>query len=103
MDTNPDLAKINCKILYDGETLPVVKLKDGTPVQTGTVAMMLHNIKLYNMGERGRIEEELKLSIPTLIKVGLFELFSLEEWIQGNNPGRKFLGQELQNFLNKNK
>ena len=100
MDTNRDLANINRKILSDGETLPVVKLKDGTPDQTGTVATMLHNIKLYNASEQGHIEEELKLSIPTLIKVGLFELFSPEEWIAGNNPGRVFLGTEVKRYLN---
>jgi hypothetical protein len=34
------LAEINQEILADGESLPSVKLKDGTKVQTGTVATM---------------------------------------------------------------
>lgn len=94
-----DLQQINQKILKEGETLPAVTLKDGTKVQTGTVATMLHNIKLYNQGERGKIEEELILSIPTLLKVGLFDLFSIEEWKQGDNPGRKFVGEQAEIFI----
>ncbi len=38
------LASINQKIIEDGQNLPSVKLKDGSTVQTGTVATMLHNI-----------------------------------------------------------
>jgi len=37
-----------------------VKLKDGTTVQTGTAATTLHNLKLYNSGERGKVEKELR-------------------------------------------
>lgn len=98
MDGSPKntdaLAQINQKILAPGESLPSVTLKDGSRVQTGTVAAMLHNISLYNRGARGAVEEELRLSIPTLFKVGLFDLFSPNEWVQGNNPGRKFVGEE---------
>ena len=94
-----DLQQINQKILKEGETLPAVTLKDGTKVQTGTVATMLHNIKLYNQGERGKIEEELILSIPALLKVGLFDLVSIEEWKQGDNPGRKFVGEQAEIFI----
>jgi hypothetical protein len=87
------LAEINQKVLAEGEVLPAVKLKDGSRVQTGTVATMLHNVALYNAGERGRVEEELTLAIPTLFKVGLFDLFSPEEWVKGSNPGRRFVGE----------
>lgn len=55
---------------------------------------MLHNIALYNAGERGAIERELELSIPTLFKVGLFDLFSPDEWVRGDNPGRQFVGHK---------
>lgn len=89
----PDLAAINSKILADGESLPMVQLKDGSKVQTGTVATMLRNIALYNAGERGAIEEELAAAVPTVIKVGLFDLFPAEEWIAGDNPGRRYVGQ----------
>ena len=70
------LSSVNKKIISKGEVLPSVRLKDGSKVQTGTVATMLHNVKLYNSGERGQVEKELRLAVPTLIKVGLFELFS---------------------------
>jgi nitroreductase len=53
-------AAINTKILASGESLPTVHLKDGTKVQTGTVAAMPHNVALYNSGERGQVETELE-------------------------------------------
>lgn len=94
-----DLANINKKILADGETLPAVMLKDGSKVQTGTVATMLHNVTRYNEGVRGDIELELELSIPTLVKVGLFDLFPVEEWIAGTNEGRRFVGTKALEFF----
>lgn len=94
-----ELSSINQKIIQDGEVLPAVKLKDGSTVQTGTVATMLYNIDLYNSGLRGEIEQELILAIPTLFKVGLFALFSPDEWISGNNPGRRFVGEKAKEFL----
>jgi hypothetical protein len=94
-----DLAAVNAKIIADGEVLPAVKMKDGTRVQTGTVATMLHNVGLYNAGERGAVEQELKLAVPTLIKVGLFDLFPAGEWIAGNNPGRSFVGRTAMECL----
>lgn len=95
----PSLADINQKILAPGESLPLVTLKDGVTVQTGTVATMLHNVARYNAGERGALEQELALSVPTLIKVGLFDLFSPQEWIAGDNAGRRYVGQLAQDLL----
>ncbi|GJJ77618.1 hypothetical protein EMPS_09977 [Entomortierella parvispora] len=97
------LANINKKILADGESLPAVALKDGTKVQTGTVATMLHNVTCYNEGARGDIEKELELSIPTLFKVGLFDLFPPEEWIAGDNAGRRYVGTKALEYLAQNK
>ena len=94
-----ELGRINQKITEGGQTLPAVRLKDGSYVQTGTVATMLYNIALYNAGQRGAVEQELKLAIPTLFKVGLFELFAPQEWIDGDNPGRAFVGLCAQRFL----
>lgn len=94
-----ELSSINQKIIQAGEVLPVVKLKDGSAVQTGTVATMLHNINLYNSGLRGEIEQELILAIPTLVKVGLFDLFNPDEWILGNNAGRKFVGEKAKTYI----
>ena len=93
------LSSINQKIIQEGEVLPAVTLKDGTKVQTGTVATMLHNIDLYNQGLREEVEQELILGIPTLIKVGLFDLFSPDEWISGDNLGRRFVGEKAKQFL----
>ena len=94
-----ELAEINQKVVQDGEVLPQVKLKDGSRVQTGTVATMLHNINLYNAGVRGAVEEELMLAVPTLFKVGMFDLFSADEWINGTNAGRRFVGEQAKQFL----
>ena len=94
-----ELAEINQKVVQDGEVLPQVKLKDGSRVQTGTVATMLHNINLYNAGVRGAVEEELILAVPTLFKVGMFDLFSADEWINGTNAGCRFVGEQAKQFL----
>ncbi len=93
------LGAINQKILANGENLPAVELRDGSQVQTGTVSAMLHNVKLYNEGARGEIERELELSVPTLIKVGLFDLFAPAEWISGSNPGRRLVGEKANEYL----
>lgn len=96
------LARVNQKILAAGETLPRVTLHDGSQVQTGTVATLLHNVALYNAAEasaRGEIEHALALVIPTLVKVGLFDLFSPEEWCSGSNPGRHFVGLKAKEYL----
>jgi hypothetical protein len=95
------LKAINQKIIAEGETLPIVQLKDGSKVQTGTVATMLHNINLYNNGARDEVEQELELAIPTLIKVGLFDLFSPDEWLNGENPGRRFVGNKAKEYFDK--
>lgn len=87
------LSQINQKILDAGQSLPAVTLKDGTRVQTGTVATVLHNIGLYNAGQRGEVERELALAIPTLFKVGLFDLFPPADWASAGNPGRALVGE----------
>lgn len=93
------LGEINQKIIAPGESLPTVRLKDGSTVQTGTVATMLVNVALYNAGARGDVERELALAVPTLVKVGLFSLFPPEEWISGTNAGRRFVGQKAREYL----
>ncbi|MEB3754933.1 DUF7709 family protein [Acinetobacter sp. MD2(2019)] len=103
IDGAEQLAHINQKVIEKGQVLPAVKLTDGTQVQTGTVATLLHNIVLYNAGERGLVEQELILAIPTLFKVGLFDLFSVEEWMIGENQGRKFVGQHAKHYQNSQK
>ncbi|MFT4190586.1 MAG: hypothetical protein QM617_03560 [Comamonas sp.] len=101
IENTDQLATVNQKIVSAGEILPSVQLKDGSRVQTGTVATMLHNIRLYNAGERGQVEQELEMAIPTLIKVGLFDLFAPDDWINGSNPGRRFVGELAKSHLEK--
>jgi hypothetical protein len=98
-DNTEQLGLINQKIVATGESLPAVRLKDGSVVQTGTVATMLHNVALYDAGSRGEVERELEMSVPTLIKVGLFKLFSPQEWMSGASPGRRFVGKIAQEYL----
>ena len=93
------LGQINQKILAAGETLPTVQLRDGSTVQTGTVAALLHNVALYNAGARGQVEHEMALAVPTLFKVGLFDLFAPAEWMQGGSPGRRRVGELAQAWL----
>jgi len=95
------LAHINQQILAPGETLPQVTLKDGSRVQTGTVATLLHNVSRYNDGVRGEIERELALAVPTLHRVGLFDLFPPQEWMHGDNPGRRLVGELAQAYFGK--
>ncbi|MGP9767734.1 DUF7709 family protein [Halomonas sp. AOP13-D3-9] len=99
IENSAQLAEANQKIVSEGQVLPAVQLKDGSKVQTGTVATMLHNIKLYNSGERGQVEKELELAVPTLVKVGLFELFAPDDWINGSNTGRRFVGELAKSYL----
>ncbi|NRF62304.1 MULTISPECIES: hypothetical protein [Vibrio] len=103
MDKNTSLAQqlsaVNHKIVAEGQVLPIVTLKDGTMIPTGTVGAMLHNIIRYNEGERGEVVQDLKLAIPALASFGLFELFTPEEWILGDNPGRCFVGHLAQAYI----
>ncbi|CAF1066469.1 unnamed protein product [Adineta steineri] len=97
-----EIAIMNAKILkiVGGATLPNVQLEDGSYVQTGTVAAMLKNVARYNAGERGVVEVELERCIPTVARVGLFALFSVDEWLNTTtNPGRKFIGEKAQQFF----
>lgn len=99
VDNTSELAGVNDKIVAEGEAFAATRLKDGSRVQTGTVATMLHNIELYNAGERGQIERELELAIPTLAKIGLFDLFPPEEWASAHNSGRAFRGKLAQEYF----
>ncbi|CAF1238584.1 unnamed protein product [Adineta ricciae] len=103
-----DVASTYCRILNvaEGASLPAVQLKDGSTVQTGTVAAMLKNIERFNNGENREGDEaryELERCVPVLLKVGLFALFTPDEWISTNgqpeNPGRKFVGELAQQLL----
>lgn len=44
------------------------------------------------------LEEAMQATLPLLDKVGMFDLFLPEEWIQGNNEGRKAVGRMFLEF-----
>ncbi|KAI8816139.1 uncharacterized protein EV422DRAFT_623645 [Fimicolochytrium jonesii] len=93
-----DLAKINQKILPQGHSFTAVTLADGTQVQTGTVATLLHNVRLYDAlpadatDERRKLEEEMRAAAPTLDRIGLFDLFTPAEWMAGSSAARRLVG-----------
>ncbi|EHA23126.1 hypothetical protein CBS63078_4679 [Aspergillus niger] len=93
-----DLVALNSSTL--GTAMPEVTLPDGSKVQTGTVGALLVNIRAYNdahaAGDKVKMDTlrmALRAAIPLLTKVGMFDLFPPEEWIQGDNEGRKLVGQ----------
>ncbi|KAK9802258.1 hypothetical protein SCARD494_00191 [Seiridium cardinale] len=96
--SNSSLADLNSTTL--GAKMPEITLADGTVVQTGTVGALLINIKSYNeahaAGDQNKMvkmEDAIRSSLPLLKKVGMFDLFAPEEWIQGNNEGRRLVGK----------
>lgn len=106
------LANINRSTVAPGEVLPVVTLADGTRVQTGTVATLLRNIATYDRlvadgaaggsgggaddGDLEDLESRLAAAVPTLLHIGMFDLFSPEEWLTGTSPGRRWVGEVAQ-------
>jgi hypothetical protein len=48
MATSNNLADVNNRIAAPGASFPVVKLADGSTIQTGTIGALLQNIKLYD-------------------------------------------------------
>jgi len=67
---------------------------------------MLANIRRYDAGERGEVEEALRLCVPTLMAIGLFELFPPEVWLGARDEplrmasaGRAFVGREAQRLV----
>ncbi|KAI0199194.1 hypothetical protein F4808DRAFT_433041 [Astrocystis sublimbata] len=97
------LSDLNSTTL--GAKFPEITLPDGSKVQTGTVGAMLVNIRTYNVahaaGDTAKteaLESSFKAALPLLDKVGLFDLFTPEEWIQGDNEGRKAVGRLYREF-----
>lgn len=119
MASKDSLSDVNHRFVAKGETLPAVTLPDGSKVQTGTVGALIQNIKVYDRvsaGERiegpcnsnwqvlirltiklglskSDIEGMMELAIPTLARIGFFDLFPVKEWMASNSEGRKFVGK----------
>ncbi|KAI1206501.1 uncharacterized protein F4807DRAFT_233306 [Annulohypoxylon truncatum] len=107
-DDGSRLASLNSATL--GAEMPQITLPDGTKVQTGTVGALLINIRTYNeaykAGDKGKLaqlEEAMRATLPLLGRVGMFDLFSPEEWIQGDNEGRRVVGKLYQQFKSEQK
>ncbi|KAI0484879.1 hypothetical protein GGR56DRAFT_669389 [Xylariaceae sp. FL0804] len=69
-------------------------------VQTGTIATLLVNVRAYNeahaAGDAAAVaglEDRFRASLPLLDRVGLFGLFTPDEWVQGSNEGRRAVGR----------
>ncbi|KAI4861000.1 hypothetical protein F4820DRAFT_452340 [Hypoxylon rubiginosum] len=97
------LAALNSATL--GAEMPQITLPDGSKVQTGTVGALLINIRAYNeahkAGDKDKIallEQAMSATLPLLDKVGMFDLFRPEEWIQGDNEGRRAVGKMFLDF-----
>jgi hypothetical protein len=61
---------------------------------------LLVNIRTYNEAHAAQdatrmaqLEADIGSALPLLRKVGLFELFPPEQWMQGSNEGRKLIGK----------
>ncbi|KUI67566.1 hypothetical protein VM1G_03050 [Cytospora mali] len=94
------LADLNSATL--GVRMPEVRLADGSVVQTGTVGALLVTIRAYNQaheeGDEATMEElreSMRAPLPLLDRLGFFELFTPEEWIDddGKNEGRRVVGE----------
>ncbi|KAI0404452.1 hypothetical protein F4802DRAFT_598149 [Xylaria palmicola] len=95
------LSDLNSATL--GAEFPEITLPDGSKVQTGTVGALLVNIRSYNAahaaGDTAKtqaLEASFRAALPLLDRVGLFGLFTPEEWIRGDNEGRRAVGRLYQ-------
>jgi hypothetical protein len=98
------LQEINNKTLgTTAGSFPVVTLPNGDTIPTGTVGALLVNVKAYDAGdedERKELEIAIRATVPVLKKVGMFDLFTPDEWQQGGSAGRALVGRlalELEN------
>ncbi|KAI0543196.1 hypothetical protein GGR58DRAFT_13539 [Xylaria digitata] len=96
--SNAALSDVNSAAL--GVKFPEITLPDGSKVQTGTVGALLANIRMYNevysVGDTDKIralETSFKAALPLLDRVGLFDLFTPDEWLRGDNEGRRAVGR----------
>ena len=89
-----------------GVSNPSSSLHHALSTCTDIYRALLVNIRAYNEahanGSWAKMETlrtALRAAIPLLQKVGMFDLFPPEEWIQGNNEGRKLVGRIYQEIF----
>lgn len=101
--SNESLQETNNKTLgTNAGTFPIITLPDGRKVPTGTVGALLVNIKAFDEGteeQRVELEPAIRSAIPTLHKVGMFDLFTPDEWITDRSPGRSLVGRLARDFI----
>jgi hypothetical protein len=101
--SNESLQDTNNKTLgTTAGTFPIVTLPDGRRVPTGTVGALLVNIKAYDEGNeerRAELKPAIESAIPTLVKVGMFDLFAPDEWKSESSPGRTLVGKLARNYF----
>ncbi|KAI0872726.1 hypothetical protein GGS24DRAFT_426272 [Hypoxylon argillaceum] len=102
-DSSSVLSEVNSATL--GAKFPEITLPNGSKVQTGTVGALLVNIRAYNIAYAAHdttktraLEASFEAALPLLDKVGLFDLFTPDEWIRGDNEGRRAVGRLYQAF-----
>lgn len=81
---------------------PIVTLPDGRKVPTGTVGALLANIKLYDESDatdRATLKEAIRSAIPTLYKVGMFDIFPPEDWMTSRSPGRSIVKDLAEEYI----
>lgn len=95
------LQSINNKTLGTAaNAFPVVTLPNGENILTGTVGALLVNIKAYDAAvaaadsaSRDALEQAIRVAVPVLQKVGMFDLFAPEEWASEKSQGRSLVGR----------
>ncbi|KAJ5095268.1 hypothetical protein N7532_007559 [Penicillium argentinense] len=105
--SNEALQETNNKALGTAAgTFPIVTLPDGRKVPTGTVGALLVNIKAFDEGfdegseeDRVRLELAIRSAIPTLHKIGMFDLFAPDEWFSQSSTGRSLVGQLAKDYI----
>ena len=101
--SNESLQETNNKTLgTTAGAFPIVTLPDGRKLPTGTVGALLVNIKSYDEAteeQRAELEPAIQSAIPTLVKIGMFNLFTPQEWASQRSPGRNLVGKLAREFL----
>ena len=100
--SNESLQKTNIQSLgLAAGSLPVITMPTGEKIPTGTMGALLFNIKAYDGGDetkRAELEPKIQQAIPALYEVGLFDLFSPEEWASAHSPGRSLVGKLARDY-----
>lgn len=100
-DTDRDFLSLACAApVAPASGVPVAaRSRAQEIVQAATLTAALANIERYNNGARGDVEMELRRAVPVLFKLGLFCLFTPDEWAAGDNPGRRLVGLAAKAYL----